>query len=264
MTERQIEMHWYCATCNHDNRGRDLGCANCGKPREAEEDLMPSDTRTAPTITDPELLRKATAGANWSCHYCQSSQRRLDGACARCGAPADEGTTEGELPRQQQTAPPISADVADDDPPPSFRPAWARHAAIIAGALAVLGALIWVLFVPHPRDVRVAAVSWRHSIEIERFKLVREDGWSPPSDAIGPTVEGMRVHHYDHRLVGSHSERYTVQVACGQTCTPIPRSCSESCTSNRNGFATCRTSCTGGGQSCSTKYCSEGRTRSVD
>jgi len=273
-SDRQIEMHWYCSTCHHDNRGRDLNCANCGKPRENEEYLMPSDTRAAPTVTDPDLLRKATAGPNWSCHYCRSSQRRLDGACARCGAPADEGIEEPV--NRQETAPPVA--LNDDEPEPEpvglmgrianridaigDRKLLARGVAAAFG-IVLLTVTLWWLFVPHEQRVHVASVNWTHTAEIERYKVISDSGWYADGDAFDVRNEGQRIHHYDHRAVGSHLEPYTVQVACGQTCTPIPRSCSESCTPNRNGFASCRTSCTGGGQSCSTKYCSEGRTRSV-
>ena len=123
--------------------------------------------------------------------------------------------------------------------------------------------LCWWLFIPHEQRVKVAAVHWTHTVEIERYKVVTDSGWYAASDAFDVHYDGERIHHYDHRAVGSHVEYYTVQVACGQTCTPIPRSCSERCTSNRNGFATCSTSCTGGGQSCSTKYCNDRRHREV-
>lgn len=268
MTSRQIEMHWHCATCAHDNRGRDLNCANCGKPRVDEEYLMPGDTSSATTVTDPALLRKATAGSNWSCHYCRSSQRRLDGSCARCGAPAAEAEQEresGTLKPTTESSPEASTDP--DEPAP--RLPWYRNesyrSALLIGAIALaIAALSWWLLVPHAVSVRVSAVYWRHAVAIERYSVVREEGWYPAGDALTTTNEGPRVHHYDHRRVGSHTEYYSVQVACGETCTPIPHSCSESCSSNKNGFATCRTSCTGGGQSCSTKYCSERRSRSVD
>lgn len=255
---RQIEMHWCCATCARDNLGRDLSCAQCGKPREQEEYLMPGDTASAPSVTDSALLNQATAGPNWSCKYCRSSQRRLDGSCARCGAPAAEGAD------LQGSFPPVSS-ASVDDPVPALRPRWlSRRKATVLAGVAVVALLLWVLFVPHPERVSVQAVSWHHAVEIERYQIVPEDGWDPPADAIRPASVGERVHHYDHRIVGFHMEYYTVQVACGQTCTPIPRSCYESCSSNKNGFATCRTSCSGGGESCSTRYCSEGRSRSVN
>ncbi|MFO0626630.1 MAG: hypothetical protein U0325_13530 [Polyangiales bacterium] len=72
------------------------------------------------------------------------------------------------------------------------------------------------------------------------------------------------MEHYTVRVLdGYTSESYTAQVACGRDCTTSSPTCSERCSSNRNGFATCRTVCSGGGQSCTTRYCSESRTRQV-
>jgi hypothetical protein len=86
MPETQIEMFWACGTCKHRNLGRDMKCLECGKPKGDEPYIMPSDIEAAPTVTDPDLLRKAKAGANWKCKYCSSEQRRLDGLCEQCGS----------------------------------------------------------------------------------------------------------------------------------------------------------------------------------
>ena len=55
----------------------------------------------------------------------------------------------------------------------------------------------------------------------------------------------------------------TNEVGCGEEGSDGRQSCSEHCTSNNNGFATCTTSCSGGGRRCTTRYCSEQRSRQV-
>jgi hypothetical protein len=70
-------------------------------------------------------------------------------------------------------------------------------------------------------------------------------------------ADGYRSESYTETVSdGTRSESYTDREACGQDCTPTAKSCKEQCTSNKNGFASCKTVCTGGGQKCSTKYCS--------
>lgn len=82
-----IEMFWGCTTCSSENKGRFKTCQNCGKPRtEGCQEWMPGDTSPMAAVKDAKLLRKFTAGADWTCLFCQSSQFRDDGTCAQCGA----------------------------------------------------------------------------------------------------------------------------------------------------------------------------------
>ena len=93
--------------------------------------------------------------------------------------------------------------------------------------------------------------------------------------AIEVTPAGMRHHHddriedgletetYEEDVPYQDLETYTEMVPCGQDCVDLPQTCSESCTDDGNGFATCSTTCTGGGQSCTPRTCPETRTRPV-
>jgi hypothetical protein len=82
----QVENTWNCPSCSAINRGRDLDCQRCGarKGAQVEDQLSGSD---AHAVTDPELLRKATAGPNWACEYCGGQERNSHGECAHCGGP---------------------------------------------------------------------------------------------------------------------------------------------------------------------------------
>src|SRR4051812_786332 len=96
---RKIEMVWRCTSGGTENLGRHTPCQSCGDPKGADERYeMPGDTRKAATVTDPDLLRKASAGANWRCGFCGSDQRALDGRCGNCGAGA-EGAPASAGPR---------------------------------------------------------------------------------------------------------------------------------------------------------------------
>jgi hypothetical protein len=125
--------------------------------------------------------------------------------------------------------------------------------------------------------VTVRAVAWEHTVNVERYAIVGEQGFAPvPGDAMDVKSLGDRHHHdeqvLDHYETEHYTERvqdgftqesYTERVACGEDCYETPQSCSETCTDDGNGFATCTETCTGGGQSCTTRYCTETRYRDV-
>ncbi len=257
---RQIEMQWRCSSCGHRNRGRDKTCQECGDPKDKSEPFeMPGATAAAATVTDAALLRMAQAGPDWRCAYCGSDQRRTDDRCARCGASSADAL-------RQLTAPP----VRDSRWRRLVR--WLRAhrlaVGVAGGALAIVLAIIGGYAWAHRArdyDTTVADARWEHTITVERYRIWDREGWrlEAPADSFELRSLGDKIHHYDDVLDGYDTEHYTVQVACGQDCRDIPERCSESCADNGNGFATCTTRCTGGGTSCSTRYCSEPRTRQV-
>ena len=276
--ERVIEMTWTCSSCAHRNLGRHKTCATCGSPKDASESYeMPADPSTAASVTEAALVRMALDGPDWRCAYCGSDQRRADRGCARCGASAVEGAEVTETAR-----PPADEDPAWRGPDRAAR-AWHRswwvRALLAAAALAlvVLGARAWSRR-PRDLDASVIARAWRHEVQVERWAVRAREGFveNRPPEVLDEVSLGPRVHHHEQVLDGydtQHytervldgytSEHYSAQVACGQDCTTTAPSCRERCSSNRNGFATCRTVCSGGGQSCRTRYCSESRTRQV-
>lgn len=274
--ERVIEMTWTCSSCAHRNLGRHKTCATCGSPKDASESYeMPADPSTAASVTEDALLRMALDGPDWRCAYCGSDQRRADRGCARCGASAVEGAEVTE------PAPDLDAPTWRGAPPEArawHRPWWVR-ALLAAAALALiaLGARAWSRRA-RDLDAQVVARAWRHEVQVERWAVRAREGFAEdrPPEVIDELPLGPRVHHHEQVLDGydtQHytervldgytSESYSAQVACGQDCTTTAQSCREQCSSNRNGFATCRTVCSGGGQSCRTRYCAESRTRQV-
>jgi hypothetical protein len=276
--ERVIEMTWTCSSCAHRNLGRHKTCATCGSPKDASESYeMPADPSTAASVTEAALVRMALDGPDWRCAYCGSDQRRADRGCARCGASAVEGA---EVTEHAHT--PADEDPAGWGPAREarawHRPWWVRALlAVAAVAVLALGARAWSRRA-RDLDALVVARAWRHEVQVERWAVRAREGFAEnrPPDALDELALGPRVHHHERVLDGydtQHytervldgytSESYSAQVACGQDCTTTAQSCRERCSSNRNGFATCRTVCSGGGQSCRTRYCSESRTRQV-
>ncbi|UJR78382.1 hypothetical protein [Sandaracinus amylolyticus] len=132
---------------------------------------------------------------------------------------------------------------------------------------------------PGPEVVRTPVVDreWRTTLRLERHRIVEREGFAEqrPPDAFDVTELGMRHHHDEQVPDGTQEEQlweqvpyqdvetYVEQVPCGEDCIDLPQTCSESCSDDGNGFATCTTHCTGGGRTCTPRTCSETRTRPV-
>lgn len=299
MSSRKIEMHWTCSACGHRNLGRHKECVRCGDPKDKSEKYeMPSDTAAAPTVTDPALLRMAHAGPDWRCSYCGYDQRKLDGSCQQCGAAQAEGQSVRAVVAAVPAAPLAKGPLAKLTALFATWPKWLAYMIVgVAGpGIVCLGCVIAGLVIdargsqrgaidpsqasPHVLHESVAAVvdrRWEHTVRVERWQIVDREGFAEnrPVEAFEVRSLGMRHHHdeqvFDHMGTETYSEQvpyqdtetYTEQVRCGEDCTDLPEHCTEHCTSDENGFATCSTSCSGGGRSCSPRYCSETRTRQV-
>lgn len=279
MSSRQIEMTWRCSSCSEKNLGRFKVCQKCNNPKDGSEEYeMPEDPSKAASVTEASLLLMASAGPDWRCAYCGSDQRRTDKGCASCGASALEGEEVPDAPPPPAAAPrrPVPAGPTPDR----------RVLKLVAGGAVLaliscigVGAVIgWNNNRPKDFEARVADVKWERTIAVERWQAVAHDGFkeSITTDALEVKSLGQREHHqeqvFDHYETerysvqvpdGYRTESYTERVSCGQDCTSSPKSCHESCKSNKNGFATCKTVCSGGGRSCTTKYCNERRTKQI-
>jgi hypothetical protein len=298
MTERQIELVWACK-CGHKSRGRFMECEACGRPKDENVEYeMPERPEEVASVEDEKLLRMAKAGANWSCAYCGSEQRALDGSCERCGAGRKEAKTV-EHAREREAREAHGASAARVEARPTRRGMSTGAIVAIVGAVVAM-MLLGTCFVaggkhqaarePLPvavaasepafvdLDLTVARVHWTRTVMTDQWEIVQREAFEEhiPADAIDKKPMGQRVHHeeqvldhmdtvYDSVEVpdGTRSETYTEHVACGENCTTTPRSCRQVCKNNKNGFATCNDVCTGGDRSCSTKYCDETRTRQV-
>lgn len=262
--EWQVELLWRCSFCSAENKGRDKLCKNCQGPRKATDlDYYPERVDFDARVTDERLIRHAKAGPDWSCRYCNSSQRRSDGECARCGV----GQTVGENPPERirsvaPTAQSVKTNVITN-PPKGSRTEHVRFLPFIVGGVALLLILTVGYLMFRTKDVTatVQDVKWEHTSRIERFTVIREEGFEPSGDSFDLTKLGTRYHHTEKVKIGQHQETYLDEkdtYQCGkmpQVCAPKPI-----CTKNNNGFATCKDDCTGGGP----KFCPRKKQRSVD
>jgi hypothetical protein len=268
--DRIIEMTWRCSGCKRQNLGRNKQCQGCGNPKDASEEFeMPSNTASAPTVTDPELLRLAAAGPDWRCRFCGSDQRRGNDACGNCGA-----LSAGQPVLQTVAAAPPRRKTSG-----LFLLLFLVFTCSCAGCF--VNCMTWLggtISGDRSYDATVTSATWEHVVDVERYSQRTLEGFKEaiPADATDVKRIGKRVHHHDkvqdgfttqsfvdEVADGTRVETYTVREACGEDCTTEPQRCREVCKSNSNGFATCREECSGGRRRCKTRYCSETRTREV-
>lgn len=79
------EGKWDCTSCGKTMiRGPLTDCPGCGAPRPANVKFyLPSNARV---VTDPEELKIANAGPNWTCSHCGSDNLATKEQCTECGA----------------------------------------------------------------------------------------------------------------------------------------------------------------------------------
>ncbi|HEU0050718.1 MAG TPA: hypothetical protein VFQ60_01525 [Patescibacteria group bacterium] len=272
---RIIEMDWICAHCKFRNKGlsgktgESVRCDNCGADKSVEKYLMPDETYSAPTITDPKLLERAMAGANWTCRFCRSDQRALHDHCQACGAPRYEERLKNPPESQSNSsaehavkavepADPGEAAANDGDLSvisPLTRRLRNPNAIVIGtGALGLTGMVIFLvwLFGSHEATARVEDNSWKYIESLQQKTLENGRGWDSdmPEDPFNVSCETRQkgtepCHPHD---CNCRDVSYECNCTGGDSyecnCTE-----SESCSPNGNGSATCNHY-----RSCSTCY----------
>jgi hypothetical protein len=210
MTLAIREGAWDCPVCGRKrNRGPDKFCGGCGSPRGPEvEFYLPDD---APDVTDAEALKRAAAGPDWICPYCEADNPAANTFCSGCGAPR-EGAQTRKVVEQRFDAP----------PPPSRQPLAAppqgggRSRLKMVSGLGVLGliavvALAVFLGRPKPTTLTVTGFHWLRTIAVEELRPVTRQAWDGEVPSGARVLESRReVHHVDHTQIGSETRSRTV------------------------------------------------------
>jgi hypothetical protein len=280
---------WRCAYCGASERATDGNCVRCGsKKSEGREVSTPttiaegdedgnvrrifSVQKNRVTKGQPLIFRMPAAIRDMPVHVVIGEDALNDLPKVEASDPFPPTAQQSAAAWvRRQAPPPADTWVA---PPPPLRGGFGGFLAgltrmqLVAGGVGtsfcLIGLLVWWLFHTRVVDVEVKSAHWERVIHVDRYAVHGHDGFDPPSNAFEVNDLGQRVHHHDHVLVGHHDEHYTERVSCGQDCRQDCRTTPRNCTSNKNGSATC----TGGDAVCSdvctTKYCNEDRTRTVD
>lgn len=201
------EGKWDCPSCGHiGNRGPVKFCGSCGAPRgQGVKFYLPDD---APEVTDSEALRRAHAGPDWVCNYCNAANPADNGFCSGCGASRD-GTRRLPVIDHPNAPPPVT-------PPPVTPPNKSTKSCGL-GCLIVLVLVLLIqgigAYLSRPKETKLTVQNfhWTRTIRIEEFRPVTERAWQGevPSGAhvLGSSTE---VHHVDHIQTGTRTMSRTV------------------------------------------------------
>ncbi len=272
----QVENTWNCQHCGAQNLGRHLACQECGARKgTATRDHVAGPE--APEVRDPQLLKKATAGANWKCEHCGNQERNTEGECTHCAAPKSRParlmsvpfytSIEPLLPRSDAASVSSSFSVEknyDIRPDPLWRreligPLRGWHLAlIVAGLAGLIWGIVWIL-TPREVDAKVTDLSWTYTSNIRERQTLADAEWGRPGSKGFYKEPAFNV-RCESRYYGTENcnphQCNAHQVSYSCNCTSYSCNCRQSCTDNRNVFSTCTEVCSTC-QRCDTCYRTE-------
>jgi len=211
------EGAWDCPVCGRKkNRGPEKFCGGCGAPRGPEVKFyLPDDS---PEVVEAEALKRAQAGPDWVCPYCDADNPADHAFCSGCGAPKDPNAKTREVVVQPAGAgaapvpPPPQPLAAPPAPPkPGMSPKLKKGCGI--GCLGLLAVFALLVFLGRPKsaDLTVTGFHWMRTIAVEELRPVGEQAWEGevPSGArvLGSSRE---VHHINKIQTGTRTATRTV------------------------------------------------------
>lgn len=204
------EGAWDCPHCGRKrNRGPEKFCGGCGAPRGEDVPFyLPDDARE---VTAADELRRAQAGPDWTCAFCEADNPSDHAFCSSCGASRDGSTARPVVEHRADAAPPPAAQPVAAPPPPPGSPKLKRGCQI--GCLALIGLvfLVWLIGRPRERVLTVTGHRWERTVAVEELRTVTEEGWEGELPAGARSLSSRReVHHTNRVQVGTETRTRTV------------------------------------------------------
>jgi len=216
---------WDCTTCGYKGvLGPKTECPNCGASRPKNVKFYLADEKDI--VQDPEVLKKAKAGADWVCSYCGGDNKALETHCKTCGNDRDatDGDENLKVREYDTDEVPTTGDGTRDKKPkktyPQFQPKKTKPLdkkkrwRIGIGIGVVV--LLLIAFFGYSSEVTVtaAAFEWERTINVEENRKVIEEDWSVPTG--GKQISSFEaIHHYDKILDHYETKTRTVREAVG-------------------------------------------------
>ena len=180
-----VRLEWTCRRCGGKNPGPEKLCIHCGASIDEQDQFELPETQEF--ITDAEELKKAAAGPDIHCPYCETRNPAGSTVCKQCGGSLAEGQVRDS---GHVVGAPPKPQVA---PRPAPRPVASKAKGLPWYLFAGLAALLlvccvgaYLLFRPS-EDINavVRDVSWERTISIEALQPVSREDWRDeiPSDA---------------------------------------------------------------------------------
>ncbi len=204
------EGAWDCPHCGRKkNRGPEKFCGGCGAPRgEGVQFYLPPDS---PEITAADALKRAQAGPDWTCSFCEADNPSTNAFCSSCGAARDaaaEARPVVEL-RKDDAPPPVPAPQPIASTP--INPKLKRGCQIGCLSLVALVFVFWFLGRPKETALTVTGHRWERTVAIEEQRTVTEEGWEGELPAGARSLSSSRqIHHHNRVQIGTKTRTRTV------------------------------------------------------
>jgi len=180
-----VRLEWTCRRCGGKNPGPEKLCIHCGASIDEQEQFELPETQEF--VTDAEELKKAAAGPDIHCPYCETRNPAGSTVCSQCGGSLAEGTVRD---RGHIVGAPPKPRVA---PRPAPRSVVSKAKGVPWYLFAGLAVLLLVccvgayLLTRPSQDINgvVRDISWERRISIEALRPVSHEDWRDeiPSDA---------------------------------------------------------------------------------
>ena len=223
-----VRLEWTCRRCGGKNPGPEKLCIHCGASIDEQEQFELPETQEL--ITDAEELKKAAAGPDIHCPYCETRNPAGSTVCSQCGGSLAEGEVRaaGHIVGAPPTTRPPAEPQAAPRPvaPAKAKRPWYIWAAGLAVLLLVCCLGIYIVnLAMTTEDINgvVRDVSWERRIGIEELRPVSHEDWRDeiPSEAqLGNCRK--KIHHTqsEEPSFGVESEKvcgtpYTVDQGSG-------------------------------------------------
>lgn len=229
------EGRWRCESCGRENLGHLEKCEGCSADRPPNVRFyLPED---APVVTDPELLKLARKGPDWTCEHCGTDNPADAQSCQDCGTPRGDSRSRpvrdyrlNEVPRtaEEATAPPPASDFRtySDQEAQGWRANLSRLGSfdtsllgnfsprlvgtgLMLLVLLIVGLLGFLFFRTHEEILTVNGYHWERQIKIEHYTTLTQTGWEGELPADARIINSNQaIHHYNQVVCGSHTEYY--------------------------------------------------------
>jgi hypothetical protein len=186
------EGKWDCPQCGHTgNRGSDLKCKSCNKQRSDDVEFYLEDD--AAEVTDEARLAAASAGADWLCEYCNSSNVATLKSCKSCGAERGAKRREEKVLLDADRAP--KAPTSPEPPAPSKKGGLVKW--LVAGL--AIGAALFICL-PTEKQLTVSQVSWERTVELQKLATVTEAAFEDELPSGARVLSRERKFHHNDKI----------------------------------------------------------------
>lgn len=204
------EGAWDCPACQSKGiPGSRKYCGSCGAARGPDVAFyLPEGARE---ITEAEEIRRANAGPDWKCPYCNGDNPGFNTHCSGCGSPQD-----GTEKRATRTI----LDRAASAPAPAAPNPLGRF--LTGCCLVVLLFFVgcWMLTRTTVQTLQIQSMAWQRSIDVEVLGMVVEEGWQgkgevPSRARVLSRTRGVREHRKVQTGTVSRTRTVTEKVEAG-------------------------------------------------